>query len=142
MAAVITEADITDGIVDSVTGEWTGTKIFDVLINAVNKNIEIQYDKGRITSTDYATVYLGSLQSVIEQSVRFVLNKQQAEKQADLITRQTAGFDDDARLKYTRQLLDAWGVLYANGTGSTNPNKLGDAEVDSILTTVSTSLGL
>jgi hypothetical protein len=79
----------TDNTIEEITngnitgGEWIGTGIFDVLINAVNKNIEVQFNKGRITSTQYSDVYLGGLQAVLQQSIQFVL-------QADTSAAQTA----------------------------------------------------
>jgi len=42
----------------------TDTGVFDVLMNSVNKHIDTQYKQSRISGTDYATVYLGSLQSI------------------------------------------------------------------------------
>ena len=68
--------------------EWSGTGIFDVLTNAVNKNIEIQYNKGRIKGADYANVYLSSMQAVIAQSVQFLQQKQLTEAQIDQINAQ------------------------------------------------------
>ncbi len=65
-----------------------GTGVFDVLIQAVERHVEEQYTEGRLAGTDYATVYLGSMQSVLAQSVQFLLNEQQADKQAELIAEQ------------------------------------------------------
>lgn len=57
------------------------TGVFDRLMASVNENIEIQYQDNRITGTDYANVYLGSLQSVLSQSIQFVLQEQLSEAQ-------------------------------------------------------------
>jgi hypothetical protein len=43
---------------------------------------------GRIKGSDYATVYLGALQAVLQQSIAFVLSEQKAEKEVDLLTSQ------------------------------------------------------
>ena len=51
-------------------GEWVGTGHFDKLINAVNGNLEIQFDEGRIKGTDYANVYLSSLQSALQLALQ------------------------------------------------------------------------
>jgi hypothetical protein len=77
----ITMGDLTKGTV--VNGEWQGTGVFDTLISAVNKNIELQYSKGRITGQDYANVYLGALQAVLGQSVDLLLRKDLTEAQID-----------------------------------------------------------
>ena len=54
---------------------WTGTGIFDRLMSAINGNIQAQYESGRITGSDFANVYLGSMQTSISESVKYVLNK-------------------------------------------------------------------
>jgi len=119
MATTIALTDLTNGSL-TAANEWSGTGVFDVLIKAVNKNIEGQYNLGRITSTDYANVYLGGLQSVIQQSVQFTLQKQHTEAQTDLVAaqkllvdRQKKGFDDDAKQKLLKQALDSWSVAYS-----------------------------
>lgn len=63
--------------------------VFDALIAAVEVRLAAQYQAGRITGTDFATVYLGSIQSVIAQSIQFVLNAHTANKQADFVAQQT-----------------------------------------------------
>ena len=54
---------------------WVGTGIFDRLMSAINGNIQAQYESGRITGSDFANVYLGSIQTSISESVKYVLNK-------------------------------------------------------------------
>lgn len=68
---------ITDGTV--VNGKWAGTGIFDKLMVAVTDNLDLQYQNGRIKGTDYANVYLGSIQSVLQQSMTFLLQKEATE---------------------------------------------------------------
>lgn len=87
MATDIVLTDLTNGALDA-NNEWTGTGVFDVLMSAVNKNIESQYNLGRIPSNDFATVYLGSIQSVIAQSIQFVQQEKQIEAQTDLLITQ------------------------------------------------------
>jgi hypothetical protein len=74
---------------DSVTNS-SGTGIFDKLMTAVNNQIETQYLNNRITGSDYATVYLGSIQSVLQQSIQFVLQEQLTEAQIDDVVAGTA----------------------------------------------------
>ena len=75
----------------SSTASEDGNGVFDLLIQAVEKRIEEQYTDGRITGADYASVYLGSMQSVLSESVKFLMTEQQADKQADLIAEQIIG---------------------------------------------------
>lgn len=70
-------------VVDPVTSVWEGTGVFDQLMMAINGNIKAQYDSGRIKGNDYANVYLGALQSAMSEAMKFVLNKQLAEKQIE-----------------------------------------------------------
>ena len=83
MATDIQITDLTDGML-ATTDEWVGNGIFDKLIAAVNSNIEGQFNKGRIKGADYANVYLGSIQSVLQQSLQYVLQEKQTEAQVDL----------------------------------------------------------
>lgn len=76
----LTSMVLNDIDVDVITN--TGkTGIFDVLMKTVAENLEEQYDNNRINSTDYANVYLGSLQSVLAQSIQFALQEQLTEAQ-------------------------------------------------------------
>lgn len=77
---------LTSATVDTDANDGNG--IFDVLIRVVEKHIKEQYDNNRITGGDYATVYLGAMQSVLSQSVTFLLQEQQADKQADFLSEQ------------------------------------------------------
>ena len=93
----ITIQDVTNGSAQS--GNWLGTGVFDKLIEAVNKNIEIQYLNGRITGSDYANVYLGSMQAVLAQSVDFVLREKLTEAQIELAQAQKLSITIDDQLK-------------------------------------------
>ena len=156
MATVIDIAELTDGSLNS-ENVWAGTKVFDVLMNAVNKNIEGQYNLQRLTGSDYATVYLGALQMVITQSMGFLMG--QAEKEAtvdnlikqadvyqaqiDLYTRQKEGFDDDAKQKLLKQLMDTWAVAYSVAQDDNSiPDSIKVNVIDSITKNAYESLGI
>jgi len=64
--------------------------VFDELMDAIESRLQEQYEKGRIKGTEYATVYLGAMQSALAQSVQFVLGKQTADKQAELLDKQAS----------------------------------------------------
>ena len=63
--------------------KWTGTGIMDKLIEVVDQNIQTQHTSGRITGPEYATVYLGSIQAVMTESMKYLLNRQAIELQAE-----------------------------------------------------------
>ena len=75
-----TLSDTTESTISAKTGN------FDELMKTVTLHLEEQFNAGRITGTDYATVYLGALQSVLAQAVTFTLNMNKANKETDLLT--------------------------------------------------------
>ena len=85
----MTQIELTDLTNGSITNqEWQGTGVFDKLMSAVNKNIEVQYQKGRITGSDYAQVYTQSLQATMQQAVEFLLRKDLTEAQIEIAKQQ------------------------------------------------------
>ncbi len=83
----ILNTDITD---NSDPNENDGTGTFDKWMCTVESHIEKQFQDGRFTGTDYATVYLGSLQATLQAAITFELQRQVAGKQVDLIDAQIA----------------------------------------------------
>ena len=63
--------DLTAGVVD-------GSGVFDKIMSSLNAHMGVQFEKGRITSGDYAKVYLGAVQSGISQGIQFLLSKDKA----------------------------------------------------------------
>ena len=149
----VTIDDLTNG---AITGDsedkwqWTGTGVFDRIIGAVNGNIKVQYDNGRIKDSDYAQVYLGSLQSSISASIQFLLQEKTAEAQAGLaikqqalVERQTQGFDDDAKQKLLKQALDSWSIAYSVAQDANAiPDTIKVNVIDSIMKNAYSNLGV
>lgn len=82
---------LNDITVEDITND-TDTGVYDKLMAAVESDINKQFLEGRITNSDYASVYLQSLQAVLRESIQFVLQQQ-------LIEAQTAGAIKDLELK-------------------------------------------
>lgn len=82
----LTIADLTSNVTTSAEHVVTGDGIFDDLMETVTAHLEAQYLKGRITGTDYATVYLGALQSTVAQAVQYVLGQAKTNSETDLLT--------------------------------------------------------
>ena len=87
-------ADITFDTLSDATTVGTGTATdgagnFDELMKVVTLHLEKQFTDGRITGTDYATVYLGAFQSTLAQAVSFTLNMNKANEEADLLAQKT-----------------------------------------------------
>jgi len=83
---------------DSVTNSG-GTGVFDKLMQAVNAQIESQYLNNRITGSDYANVYLGSMQAVLQQSMQFVMSEQLTEAQIEGILADNLVKAEDVKLR-------------------------------------------
>lgn len=86
MVEVITFEDFSDGSINNSDPQnpvWEGNGVFDQLMMAVNGNIQVQFDSGRIKGSDYANVYMNSMQAAMSEAMKFVLNKKTIEKQLE-----------------------------------------------------------
>lgn len=75
--------DFSTGTIDYTNPEvptWNGEGVFDKLMTAINGNIQIQYELGRLKGPEYANVYLGGMQTAIGEAMKFMLNKGSIEK--------------------------------------------------------------
>lgn len=79
----ITNADLTTKSVD-------GTGVFDVLMQAAAAHLESEFGKNRIKGTEYAEVYLGAMTQVLQTATQFLLTKQKADLEAQLLVKQIA----------------------------------------------------
>ena len=73
---------------DLTLASLDGTGVFDVLMRANKAHLESEYQKNRIKGPEYATVYLGSLESVMQTALQFLLNKDKSDLEAQLIQAQ------------------------------------------------------
>jgi hypothetical protein len=93
--------------IENVTNP-SNTGIFDKLMESINKNIETQYLNNRITGSDYATVYLGSIQAALTQSIQFSLQEDTVAAQVDEVLDSTIRANtqlNDSLLTTTKQRL-------------------------------------
>lgn len=65
-----------------------GSGVFDTLMRANQTHLDSQFNQGRIKGAEYATVYLGSLQSVLEASIQFLLQSDKIAAEIALINAQ------------------------------------------------------
>lgn len=82
MATQIQMTDLTN-TTNVVNGVSNGTGIFDQLMNTVNLYLNDQWENGRLKGAEYANVLLGSIQSVISQSIQFTLQQKVTGLQVD-----------------------------------------------------------
>ena len=81
----ITIADLTAGVTTDDANVVTGTGIFDDMMETVNAHMAAQFNLGRITGSDYATVYLTVMQAVIQQSVAYTVGVQKGNSEESLL---------------------------------------------------------
>jgi hypothetical protein len=62
-----------------------GTGVFDTMMRSVKEHIADEYNQGRIQGTEYSTVYLGALQSVMDRALTFVLEKDKRTAEIDIL---------------------------------------------------------
>lgn len=65
-----------------------GSGVFDVLMRANKAHLDAEYEKNRIKGPEYSTVYLGSLDTVLNTALQFVLTKQKIDLEAQLLQQQ------------------------------------------------------
>ena len=158
MAITIDFEDFSNGVVDHTNPalpEWSGSGVFDKLMHAINGNILVQYESGRIKGPEYAQVYLGSMQTAVVEAMKFMLTKEQiakdldlkqaqiekleddkltAAKQRDLYQRQIEGFDDNKYQKLFESQLSSWGLMFSSGMLTEKPSIITGDEVSQLYT--------
>lgn len=81
----LANTDLTTNIVNT-SNVITGDGLFDDLMEANTAHLDAQFQLGRITGTDYATVYLGALQSAMRQAVAFLIGRDKTNAEVDLLS--------------------------------------------------------
>ena len=105
-----TLSDTTHDTINTKTGN------FDHLMKAVTLHLEEQFNAGRITGTDYATVYLGALQSVLAQAVNFTLNMNKANEEATLLEKQQTKAESEKALLDQKKITEYAQTLQSSNT--------------------------
>lgn len=158
MAITIDFEDFSNGVVDHTNPalpEWSGSGVFDKLMHAINGNILVQYESGRIKGPEYAQVYLGSMQTAVVEAMKFILTKEQiakdldlkqaqidklnddkltSAKQRDLYQRQIEGFDDNKYQKLFESQLSSWGLMFSSGMLTEKPSIITGDKVSQLYT--------
>ena len=81
----ITVADLTSNVVTDSNYKVTGDGILDDMMETVTMHLDAQFKLGRITGTEYATVYLAAVQSVMAQAVQYTVGQAKANSEIDLL---------------------------------------------------------
>ena len=82
----LTNASLTQGSsVTNTNNVITGSGVFDDLMESVTAHLEAQFQLGRITGTDFATVYLGAIQSALQASVSYAIGQEKTNAEVTLL---------------------------------------------------------
>ena len=94
-----TPSALTNMPVERLTeAKLTGKGVFDVLMQSVKLHLEQEYNQNRIRGTEYSQVYLGSMTAILEQSTRFLLDKDKSFYEIALVEAQVRLADAQVRL--------------------------------------------
>lgn len=74
--STITVSDLTQAITN-------GSGIFDVLMKATKAHLDEEFKQNRLKGSEYATVYLGAMQSTMQTALAFLLQKEKAGLEAE-----------------------------------------------------------
>ena len=78
-------SNFTQNVTTSADNVVTGSGIFDDMMETVNAHMAAQFNLGRITGSDYATVYLTAIQATVEQAVAFTIGAQKGNAEQALL---------------------------------------------------------
>ena len=81
----ISIVNLTQNVVTSADNIVTGTGIFDDMMTTVNAHMAAQFNLGRITGSDYATVYLTAIQATVQQAVAYTIGAQKGNAEESLL---------------------------------------------------------
>lgn len=73
---------------DLTTRTLEGEGVFDALMETNRIRLDREYQKTRIKGPDYSKVYLGGMEAAMQQSIIYLLGRQKADKEAELISEQ------------------------------------------------------
>lgn len=82
MSTNVIDAKFTDVLTNTPNVNDSG--YFVELMTSIKAHIAEEHSSGRITGTDYATVYLGSLQFALQEATKFALSLEMQNQQAEL----------------------------------------------------------
>ena len=145
----ITPEEVTDGTISDETigghkaKRWSGKGFFDIFMNAFDKNIQVQFESGKITGKDYATAYVQLIQISIDKAIQVCMaNEELVLKAAELelkdklaqqdkalklleqevkraqihvLDRQTEGFATNLLLKLLESQQSNFAMMFASG---------------------------
>ncbi len=81
----LTIANLTTNVATDSSYVVTGDGVLDDIMETVNAHLDAQFKLGRITGTDYATVYLGAMQAAVAQAVQYAMGQEKTNAEVSLL---------------------------------------------------------
>lgn len=92
-------------IADMTTGDVAGPGVFDALMRGFKAHLLVEFDKGRITGSDYTKAYIALTESAMNHGVAFLMGKDTAFWQSQMA--QIQAFNARVQLEQTKVQLTA-----------------------------------
>lgn len=105
----VSSADLTSNVT-TTNNIVSGDGVFDNIMESITAHLEAQFNAGRITGTNYATVYLGAMQTAMQSAVTYALSKDKADAEVELL-KQKLVTEYAQTLQATNTAPDAGSVL-------------------------------
>ena len=81
-------SDLTRNVATDDDYVVTGDGILDDLMETFTAHLKAQWCDGKITGVEYATVYLGGIQAIMQTAAKIFLERELTEKQINLVNQQ------------------------------------------------------
>jgi hypothetical protein len=88
MITVASGSDNTITLDKLTSASAAGVGVFDVLMRSVKAQLDAEYQANRIKGSEYATVYLGSLQAVLQTSLQMVLAQEKTNLEIQVLEKE------------------------------------------------------
>ena len=88
MITVASGSDNTITLAKLTSASAAGVGVFDVLMRSVKAQLDAEYQANRIKGSEYATVYLGSLQAVLQTSLQMVLAQEKTNLEIQVLEKE------------------------------------------------------
>ena len=149
---------------DPATFEVTGDGVFDKIMRTLNAHMLAQYKAQRLKAENFATVYVGVVPTVLQESMKFIMQKDNLLKDLEvkdaniallnrqkdnlvkdnevkdaniaLLNRQKEGFDDNKYQKLFEAQMNAWALMFSSGLLTTQPSIISNDSASSLYNTL------
>jgi len=116
--------------------------VYDSLETKIKATLDEQWNSGRLTGSDYATVLSSTLNNALSLAVKTVQEQPSIDAQTSLYQRQTQGFDDNLKQKMLEIQLNAWSMMFSSGLLTDSPSLITNDEASTLYNNLKTQLGI